>query len=157
MQKRFTIISIACCIGSMPAFSQNEPKNSTQTNASCTETQALINTDLFGVWLLEWQSGTSGVSAASTTRLTLERNPEFAESLAGHYLRDGIRHEVFGDIEAGMLDLEESNNGKDIMAIWRGRVIEGSCGKAILGTRRLVNAQGISQTEQSYILRRPGW
>ena len=134
----------------MPATGQNGIKIDEKTASSCTDAKDLINTDLFGAWTLEWQSGTNN---SSTTRLTLERNPEFAESLAGHFMQGAIRHDVFGDIENGVLDLEESNNGKDIIAIWRGSVSLGSCGKAITGTRRLVN----TQTEQSFVVRRTGW
>ncbi len=150
MRIRFTIISIALCAGFMPAIGQNEPKNDTKTAANCPDAKDLINTDLFGAWTLELPNG---VGAANTTRLTLERNPEFAESLAGNFLQDTIGHEIFGDIEAGMLDLEESNNGKDIIALWKGRVQEGSCGKAITGTRRLVD----TTLEQNFLLRRAGW
>lgn len=134
----------------MPARGQNEPKSDTKITVTCPDAQNLINTDLFGAWVLELQSGSA---SPITTRLTLERNPEFAESLAGAFLLGSIRHEVFGDIEAGALDWEETNNGKDIIAIWKARVEGGSCGKAITGTRTLVS----TQIEQSFVLRRSGW
>jgi hypothetical protein len=145
-----TIVSIALCAVFMPARGQNAPKNDASVARSCPDAKDLINTDLFGVWVLELQSG---AGASITVRLTLERNPDFAESLAGNFLLGGIRHEVFGDIEAGALDLEESNNGKDIIALWKGKVESGSCGKAMTGTRRLTSAPG----EQSFVLRRGGW
>jgi hypothetical protein len=109
----------------------------------------LINTDLFGEWSLLLEGGGSSM----VTRLQLRRNPEYAESLAGSYrLGDSVR-EVFGDIEEGAFDLEESANGKDISAIWKGRIVEGSCGQTILGMRRNV----ADQSEQNFVLRRPGW
>lgn len=150
MRFRFTLILIALCAVLMPATGQNSLKNDAQAPSSCTDAKDLVNTDLFGAWTLELQNGTNN---SSTTRLTLERNPEFAESLAGHFMQGAIRHEVFGDIENGTLDLEESNNGKDIIAIWKGSVVAGSCGKALTGTRRLVS----TQAEQSFVLRRTGW
>jgi hypothetical protein len=64
-----------------------------------------------------------------------------------------VRHDVYGDIEGGALDFEESNNGKDIIAIWKGRVSEAGCGRAISGKRRDV----LTQTEQNFVLRRAGW
>jgi hypothetical protein len=145
MRFQNTIISIALCAVFLPAMGQNQPKNDTKTHVNCPAAKDLINTDLFGAWTLELQS--------NTTRLTMERNPEFAESLAGNFLIGSVRHEVFGDIEDGALDLEESNNGKDIIAVWKGRVQEGSCGKAISGQRRLTG----SGMEQSFVLRRSGW
>jgi hypothetical protein len=145
MRFQKTIIFIAFGAVFFPVIGQNQPKNDTKNEVSCPAAKDLVNTDLFGAWTLELQS--------NTTRLTMERNPEFAESLAGNFLIGSVRHEVFGDIEDGSLDLEESNNGKDIIAIWKGRVQEGSCGKAISGQRRLTS----SGVEQSFVLRRSGW
>lgn len=152
MRYRFTIIFIAACAINAPSIGQFDSKNNVTTGISaCTSAQALINTDLFGAWTLELQ-GAAGQSA-SVHAFSMQRNPEFAESLAGHFVQNGVRHEVFGDIEEGALDMEETNNGKDIRALWKGRVAEGSCGRAITGTRRLLD----SQTEQTFILRRAGW
>ncbi len=150
MQHRITIILIALCAVCMRASGQNDLKNMAQLAVVCPVTKDLSNADLFGAWTLQLQSSTS---AASTMRLTLERNPEFAESLAGNFQIGTLRHDVFGDIEDGTLDLEETNNGKDIIALWKGRVQEGSCGQAITGTRRLVN----TAAEQNFVLRRAGW
>jgi hypothetical protein len=152
MSFRFTIIFIALCACFIRAHGQNEPKNASYLNApSCKAAADFVNTDFFGSWVLELRS--AGSTATQTTRLTFKRNPEFAESLAGEFDWQGARIEVFGDIEAGNLELEESNNGKDISALWKGRIAEGSCGQAVSGTRRLL----ATQTEQSFVLRRAGW
>jgi hypothetical protein len=151
---------IACCAGFMPAMGQIQPQNQHSKplqetpagSASCKSAKELENTDLFGSWVLELQSAQS----AQTLRMQLKRNPEYAESLAGEYELDGKKREVFGDIEEGALELEESDNGKDISAIWKGRVSEGSCGRAFTGTRRLTNP-GQTASEQNFILRRSGW
>jgi hypothetical protein len=148
---RITILFIALCAVLIPAIGQNEPQNSLKNTApTCPAAKDLVNTDFFGAWVLELQSASEAVIS---TRLTMARNPEFSESLAGYFLQGSVRHDVFGDIEEGALDLEESNNGKDIFAIWKGRVSEGSCGKAITGTRRNV----LTQAEQRFVLRRSGW
>lgn len=76
--------------------------------------------------------------------------------MAGEFSLNGLRLAVFGDMEDGALDLEESANGKDMSAIWKGRIAEGSCGLAITGMRRLVATQN-AQTEQRFVLRRAGW
>jgi hypothetical protein len=150
MRFQKTIIFIALCAGFMPAIGQNQSQNDQKSEMNCPAAKDLINTHLFGTWTLELPSTTG---AAITSRLAMERNPEFAESLAGAFFLGNVRHEVFGDIEDGALDLEETNNGKDIFAMWKGRVMEGSCGKAITGTRRLVS----TQVEQAFVLRRTGW
>ena len=154
MRLHLAIFFIALCAVLTPASGQNDLKNAAEKAANCPEAKDLVNTDLFGNWTLELQSNSG---AASTTRLTLERNPEFAESLAGYFLQGSIRHEVFGDIEAGVLDLEESNNGKDIIAIWKGRVASSGCNPAITGTRRIIDASAVTPIEQSFVLRRSGW
>ena len=94
-----------------------------------------------------------GAGRSVVTRLHMQRNPEYAESLAGSYRLGENLHEVFGDIEQGALDLEESANGKDISALWKGRVLEGSCGQTIVGKRRST----LDNSEQDFVLRRPGW
>ena len=132
----------------MPGSGQNSLKNGTPASI-CIASKDLVNTDLFGAWSLLLEGGGSSV----VTRLQLLRNPEFAESLAGSYAVNDKKFEVFGDIEEGAFDLEETANGADISAIWKGRVAEGSCGQTILGTRRNV----ANNTEQSFVLRRPGW
>ncbi len=143
-----TTILIALCAYSMPGSGQNSLKNGTPASI-CIASKDLVNTDLFGAWSLLLEGGGSSV----VTRLQLLRNPEFAESLAGSYAVNDKKFEVFGDIEEGAFDLEETANGADISAIWKGRVAEGSCGQTILGTRRNV----ANNTEQSFVLRRPGW
>ena len=151
-----TLILIAFSAGFMPANAQNSLKNGAE-GTRCVAAQDLVNTDLFGAWSLLLEGGGKSV----VTRMQLQRNPEFAESLAGRFDIEEKSLEVFGDIEAGAFDLEETNNGKDISAIWKGRVVEGSCGQTILGTRRSV-AQNSEQSReqnivQSFVLRRPGW
>lgn len=149
--KAFTICLITLGAVFMPAMAQNHLKVFVQSgiSARCPAIADLQNTDLFGAWSLLLEGGGKSV----VTRMQLLRNPEFAESLAGSFNLDGKTFEVFGDIEAGAFDLEESGNGKDISSIWKGRVVEGSCGQTILGTRRNV----ADNSEQSFVLRRPGW
>ena len=147
-----TLIFIALCAVFVRANGQNELKNTSgQSAPSCKATADFINTDFFGAWVLELRRADG--ATAQTTRLTFKRNPEFAESLAGEFDWQGARIMVFGDIEAGNLDLEESDNGKDIGGLWKGRIAEGSCGQAVSGTRHIL----ATQTEQSFVLRRAGW
>jgi hypothetical protein len=151
MRFQKTIIFIALCAGLMPAIAQNSLKIEVQqaSNQRCLAAKELLNTDLFGAWSLLLE----GAGRSSVTRLQMLRNPEFAESLAASFMLGEKKFELFGDIEEGALDLEETNNGKDITAIWKGRVVEGSCGQTIVGTRRNV----ADNAEQSFVMRRPGW
>jgi hypothetical protein len=148
MKTRDTIILIALCAVLVRAHGQNEPQ-STSSSPSCKAAQALLNTDLFGAWSLLLE----GAGTSVVTRLHMQRNPEYAESLAGQFQLGERSLQVFGDIEEGQLELEESANGKDISALWKGRVVEGSCGQTIMGNRR----NTVDNSEQSFVLRRPGW
>ena len=161
MKHRFTIILIALHAVFMPAISQNSLKNNApdaSTAPRCIAAKDLQNTDLFGAWSLLLE----GSGKEQITRLQLQRNPEFAESLAGSFMLSDKNFEVFGDVEDGAFELEESANGKDISAIWKGRVTEGSCGATltIVGTRRVVdgnNNNSNNSDEQNFVMRRPGW
>jgi hypothetical protein len=151
MSRKETIVFIALCAVFTWAKSQNSAQApAPQTPVACPAIKDLINTDLFGPWVLELR-GSTGPSVI--VRLVMVRNPEFAESLAGSFILGSTRHEVFGDIEDGALELEESTNGKDIIALWRGNVQEASCGQAITGVRKMTT----NQAEQNFVLRRGGW
>jgi hypothetical protein len=152
---QLTIIFIALFVVSIRANGQNTSKKTPPVSLVCKASQDVLATDLYGPWVLEFSAAgaTKPGSNTQSTRLFFKQNPEFAESLAGEFNLSGLRMEVFGDIEDGALDLEESANGKDISAIWKGRISEGSCGQAITGTRRME----ATQTEQGFVLRRAGW
>ncbi len=151
----FTTILIALCAQYITANGQNSLKNDASASAACKVNKDLIASDFYGNWVLELSAtGAAGASGnVQSARLLLKQNPDFAESLAGEFSLNGLRLEVYGDMEDGALDLEESANGKDISAIWKGRVAEGSCGLAITGMRRIE----ATQQEQKFVLRRSGW
>jgi hypothetical protein len=151
MSRKESIFFIALCAVFTWAQGQNSPQApAPQAPVACPAIKDLINSDLFGPWVLELRGGTA---PSVITRLVMVRNPDFAESLAGSFVLGSTRHEVFGDIEDGALELEESTNGKDIIALWRGKVQDASCGQAIAGVRKMTT----NQAEQSFVLRRGGW
>ncbi len=152
MLHRFTIIFIALYAGFITANAQNHPLNATSGSAACRDGKSLLSEDLYGNWVLELLQ-TNAAGNVITTRLSFKQNPEFKESLAGQFSLQGQEMEVFGDIEDGVLDLEESDNGKDIRALWKGRIADGSCGSSLIGTRRIL----ATQTEQNFVLCRMGW
>lgn len=149
MRTRYALIFIANFAVFTSAIGQISSANPASTALKCPAIKDLVNTDLFGAWSLLIE----GAGRSQVTRLQMLRNPEFAESLAGSFTLDEKKFEVFGDIEDGAFELEETDNGKDISAIWKGRVVEGSCGQTILGTRR----ETANNSEQNFVLRRPGW
>ena len=87
--------------------------------------------------------------------LQLGPHPELAHSVRGTVQRNGTTAQVSGDVDDGDLTLEESINGTNISATWTGRVVEGSCGKEILGTW---NNAHTPNTLQPFVLRKQaGW
>lgn len=102
---------------------------------------------LHGLWSVRFGSPPAGLPRDAT--MLLERHEEFSESLAGVVRRDlGVRagsskisdHAakafLAGDLEDGMLLLDESSNNINITGTWNGQVVEGSCGREIRGVWR---------------------
>mgnify|MGYP000591307945 CR=1 FL=1 len=75
-------------------------------------------------------------------------------SVAGAANRNGERSQLAGDVEEGVFTLEESVNGQNISATWRGDVVEGTCGKEIRG----IWTNASDQAAHRFVLRKlPGW
>ena len=100
---------------------------------------------LFGTWTARFASAPAGLPATATMRL--ERHEEFADSLAGVVLRQLPRvggkaapgahagtAQLAGDLDGGLLLLDESSDNVSITGTWNGEMVEGSCGKIFRGT-----------------------
>jgi hypothetical protein len=153
--KQYAIIFIANFIINTTAVGQNSTI-SPQAGSACKSPLEMQAADLHGAWTLNLSNGTD----SATTRFVLRQNPDFADSLAGLYSLGGVRHEVYGDVENGEVEWEETINGKDPSALWTGRIVEGSCGKNIMGSRQTVSFSAGKETRgvpQSFTLSRSGW
>ncbi len=155
--KPSTIILIATCSAFPWATAQNSPQNSTGNSTekpalACPLPTEVRTTDLYGSWTLELQLPGSTAPAMQRGKLTLEKNSEYADSVSGWLELGGTRVFVAGDIDDGSLSLEESDNGERISAVWEGAMAQSSCGKAIIGTRRVGEVLG------QFVLRKiVGW
>ena len=100
---------------------------------------------LYGLWAVRFTRPPAGLPERATLRL--ERHAEFSESLAGVVNRDlgaaagakaitghAAKAELAGDLEAGMLLLDESSDGISITGTWNGEMVPGSCGKVFQGS-----------------------
>jgi len=100
---------------------------------------------LFGLWAVRFTNPPAGLPAQAT--MLLQRHAEFSESLAGVVNRDlgaaagakavaghAAKAMLAGDLEGGMLLLDESSDNVSITGTWNGEMVEGSCGKAFKGT-----------------------
>jgi len=100
---------------------------------------------LYGLWAVRFSKPPAGLPERAT--MLLERHAEFAESLAGIVSRDlgaaagskaiaghAAKAALAGDLEGGMLLLDESSDNISITGTWNGEMVEGSCGKAFKGS-----------------------
>ena len=118
---------------------------------SCPAPAELKIASLYGAWVLEISSA-DGTQILQRGRVELEKNPEYAGSVSGWMYVQNRKICVAGDLSKGEVSLEESDDGTRISAVWDGTVAEGSCGKAITGTRRA------GEVMTSFVLRRAnGW
>ncbi len=150
MHKLATMFFIAACATSHWASGQNSPQV-TAPSAICPAPSELKIASLYGTWILEISSA-DGTQVLQRGRVELEKNPEYPGSVSGWMHVQERKIFVAGDLSQGEVSLEESDDGTRISAVWEGAVAEGSCGKAITGTRRA------GETMTTFVLRRSsGW
>jgi hypothetical protein len=150
MKKLLTMFCIAACATSHWASGQNAPQN-TSPDTRCPAPSELKISSLYGTWVLEISSE-DGTRILQRGRVELEKNPEYAGSVSGWMYLQDRKIFVAGDLSQGEVSLEESDDGTRISAVWEGAVADGSCGKAITGTRR------VGEVMTTFVLRRSsGW
>ncbi|MBC7608141.1 MAG: hypothetical protein H7228_00985 [Polaromonas sp.] len=114
------------------------------TKPDCGPAKDLKAQQLYGLWTARFTNPPEGLPAAAT--MLLEKHAEFSESLAGIVSRDlgvasgspkiaGHAAKAFlaGDLEEGVLILDESSDNLSITGTWNGEMVAGSCGKAFKG------------------------
>lgn len=135
---RFFNLLLAFCVFSPAAQAQPaQPK-------PCPPAQLMKAEQLFGVWSAHFTNPPAGMPATATMRL--ERHAEFSESLAGSISRrldnaagvakstgHSAKAALAGDLDQGMLLLDESSDNLSISGTWNGEMVKGSCGTAFEG------------------------
>lgn len=140
------MVFIAACAIPVRAAAQNAQTPVATT--ACPAPEDLQPAHLWGLWQVRF-----GDEAGAATVL-FEKHPERGESLRGAINRNSVQALLAGDVDDGVLTLDESDDGRRISAIWSGNVVAGSCGKEFTGTWRRAN----DTTERSFVLRKlPGW
>jgi hypothetical protein len=136
---RLTLLFIAACTHFSGVSAQNT------TKAACPPAHALKAEQLHGLWAVRFTTPPAGLPARATMRL--ERHAEFTESLAGTVSRElrgskdapaaaghAAKAALAGDLEDGLLLLDESSDNISITGTWNGEAVEGSCGRMFRGT-----------------------
>ena len=78
-----------------------------------------------------WQADMPG--APGPVVLELGPHPEWDGTVKGTIRRPGSSAIVVGDVNKGVLTMEESRDGKSVSGNWFGEVVEGSCAREIRG------------------------
>ena len=145
---QLAIYSIAAGAITTSAVAQNiihKPPARAPASAECATALTLKAAQLHGLWKVVFVKPPGGLPVNAT--LQLERHAEFSESLAGVVSRDllaasgsvaiaGHAAKAFlaGDLEDGVLLLDESSDNLSITGTWNGEIVKGSCGKVFRGT-----------------------
>ena len=115
------------------ANAQYSPK----TGSTCPAADAMKASQLFGRWAVRYSNPPLGLPATAT--MVLERHAEFSDSLAGTVTRPApktqapVQAALAGDLDGGLLLLDESSDNIRITASWNGEMVPGSCGMAFAG------------------------
>jgi hypothetical protein len=124
LKKHLRYATVLIASVAYPLFAQAQIST---PKSACPAPKELTQQQAYGDWRVTWQDG--GASEV----LRFGHNPEVPDSLSGELKRGREKLQLAGDLEDGQLTLEESPDGKAISAAWEGKVVEGSCGKAIEG------------------------
>lgn len=99
---------------------------------------------LYGEWAVRFSHPPAGLPEQAT--MLLKRHVEFSESLSGSVSRDlgkaagtpaiaghAAQAVLAGDLDEGLLLLDESSDRIAITGTWNGEMVAGSCGKVYQG------------------------
>lgn len=102
---------------------------------------------LYGLWeaRIDDQGGVAEVRLA--------RHPDYEGSVRGTIDRNGVKAQLAGDIDdEGNLNLDESQDGRAIGAVWSGEMQTASCGREFKGIWRNTT----NDSTHPFIMRRAG-
>lgn len=135
---KFAIILIASNALLACATVQNTPET------ACPPARSMKAEQLYGRWAVRFDAPPAGLPERATMRL--QRHAEFSESLAGTVSRDlgaaagtpaiaghAAEAALAGDLDEGMLLLDESSDRISITGTWNGEMQPGSCGRVYQG------------------------
>ena len=164
--KSIAIILIAFCAHINSAKAQNDLK--TGSNALCRAIKDIKAPQLYGMWQVSFTNPPAGLPAVAT--LLLERHEEFSDSLQGVVTRklpvlpkakDGHAPTaaLAGDVEDGLVILDESSNNISISGTWNGQLTENSCGREVKGVWKDTSAGAAADApEVAFVMKKlSGW
>ena len=142
-----SLLGAAAALLSSTALAQATPPAAMPTPAeasTCPSAKAVKAPQLYGLWSVHFSNPPKGLPADAT--MLIEQHKEFSESLAGMVSRDlgtaagspaiaghAAKALLAGDLDDGILVLDESSDNTSITGTWNGEVVEGSCGTQVRG------------------------
>ncbi len=131
--------------------------------ADCTVREHVPPAELGGEWQVHLREpGSPPERVREQGQLRLERHPEYSDGVRGPLvLGTGgqmRRSQVSGDVTDGEFHLDESEDGREISAVWSGQALQCAGQLVIHGTRRPAEGVGAPDPELAFRLTRvPGW
>ena len=166
--KSFAIFLIAFCAHIHWAAAQNNPEKEAKT--ACPTPTTLKAPQLYGIWQVTFTHPPAGLPGTAVMRL--EQHKEFSDSLSGSISRDlgsaagsakvaghASKAALAGDLEGGLLLLDESSNNISISGTWNGQLGEGSCGRQFTGVWKDTSSSAPADAPDVpfTLTKRPGW
>ena len=133
MRRLAAWLTVAACCAVVSACAQGGAPAAGATAAMCPSSAAELPVEaLYGAW----EARIEGEAGIATVHLA--RHPDYEGSVRGTIDRHGgARALLSGDIDDdGRLNLDESQDGRAISAVWSGDMQPGSCGKEFKGIWR---------------------
>ncbi len=126
-------------------------------------TAELTPQHLYGEWtLVLWPLDGDIAQPASSGTVRFERHPEYDGSVRGTLARahagGTARALLSGDADDGEFQLDESEDGVAISAVWNAAVNPADCGRRLQGTRRPAESRPAGEATLNFQLTKaPGW
>lgn len=125
----------------------------------CIAAQDVKPTNLYGLWHFSlWPAGGNEDAAVSRGAMLLEAHPEYPGSVRGQLQRstraDEAKAQVSGDVTDGEFNLDESDDGVAMSAVWTGSLSPTDCRPDIRGTRRAAEGRAGGDPEWNFRLRK---
>ena len=138
--KPFRLAIALIAISALAACAGTPKKHET----ACPPAASMKAAQLHGSWAVHFTQPPAGLPEQATMRL--KRHAEFSESLAGTVSRElgraagtpaiaghSAQAALAGDLDEGMLLLDESSDNISITGTWNGEMQPGSCGQVYQG------------------------
>ena len=142
------IFLVANCALLSSANAQN------QAQTACAPAASMKADQLYGRWAVRFTAPPAGLPDRAT--MLLKRHAEFSESLSGTVSRDlkqavgaapsaghAAEAALAGDLDEGMLLLDESSDKISITGTWNGEMQPGSCGQVYQGVWKDTSASAL--------------